>query len=62
MGQDMVTIQRRLGVNVAEQLPLISVVLAALAIPFVADAIQQHELHKLYDPEIRATEGRVFTT
>ena len=61
MGQDMVVVQRRLGVAVAEQLPLISVLLAALAIPFVADAIQQHELHKLYDPEIRTTESRVFT-
>jgi hypothetical protein len=61
MGQDMVLIQRRLGGHVSENLPLISVVLAALAVPFVADAIQQHELHKLYDPEIRAVEGRVFS-
>lgn len=61
MGQDLVYVQRRLGFQVAEHLPLISVLLAALAIPFVADAIQQHELHKLYDPAVRMTEGRIFT-
>jgi hypothetical protein len=61
MGTDLVLIQRRLGADVSEQLPLISVVLAAVAVPFVADAIQQYELHRLYEPEVRNVEGRVFT-
>jgi hypothetical protein len=61
MGQDMVFIQRKLGTHVSDHLPLVSVVLAIFATPFVADAIQQYELHRLYDPEVRTTEGRVYT-
>jgi len=48
MGDDLVKIQKRLGHEPTQYLPLLSVGLAVVALPIVADAIQQHELHKLY--------------
>ena len=51
MGQDMVDIQHLYNRPMSPNLPLISVLLAIFAVPFIADAIQQYELHKLYGRE-----------
>ncbi len=49
MGDDLVKIQRRFGFEPNTILPVLSVGLAVMALPIIADAIQQYELHKLYD-------------
>ena len=48
MGQDMIEIQKLYNKPVSPNLPLVSVLLAIFGVPFIADAIQQYELHKLY--------------
>ena len=48
MGSDMMEIQQKYGKPVNSGLPIVSVLLAVIGIPFVADAIQHNELHRLY--------------
>lgn len=48
MGTDMLEIQQKFGRPLSTALPIISVLLAVLGFPIISDAIQQHELHRLY--------------
>lgn len=47
----MLEIQQMYGKPLNTALPVISVILAILAFPIISDAMQQHELHRLYNPQ-----------
>lgn len=49
MGADMLEIQQRFNKPLSNGLPLISVLLAVFGVPIISDAIQQYELHRLYE-------------
>jgi len=51
MGEDMVAFQKKLNRPVTDVLPIVCVLLAIFALPMIADAVQQYELHKLYNRE-----------
>ncbi|MGE3973195.1 MAG: DUF4234 domain-containing protein [Bdellovibrionales bacterium] len=60
MGDDMVKIQKKFGHEPNNLLPVLSVGLAVMALPIIADAIQQYELHKLYEGQLdHSRMGRV---